>query len=312
METAMSRPKGWKPLSYTTLARICAKLVKGESRTTIAKECNIKAHTIGCMKRAMEKEGLKIASLARSITPEQDSAVLDMIRNTRMTNQEIAAAVGLSSTCVPRFRRRRYYQELAEAGEPVPLCECGDVFQHPQRCNYRQYRRSGRGLHEIDETEREEIRAKYRAGVSSQEVKKAHHLGPWAAQLLWQQMSSHDQRARKRNYVHPKVRRRRRAAATHHADGLLHRLRSCFPSHTDPLIREEAIQTMIVEILSGQVTEQKAIVSRSSYVRRAYAQTSDRRMLMSLDDTNLFDQIADESSLDPLEHLCRKVESDWS
>lgn len=296
----MPRPVGWKPLSYTMIAHICGRIIRGDQPVEIARDHRITKACLHKIKASLAATGVVVPSFLRMPSTEQKAAVTRLLQTTRMTNQEIRRAVGLTSTCMPRKRRFAYYRELEKEGKPVPRCECGDVFEHSHLCLFRGTRGTGRREGALDDADIRQILQDFRDGLRHIEIMERNSIGPYVLQRVKKRMTTRDRLQRKRNFVsqsrQEELRRQARAAG----DSLFRRIGACLTG-VDATIRDDVHQLIMVTLYDGRLAEEDAIRRKREFVTKAYAQADDRWQTTPLDgmgdELSLSERLADDAAL---------------
>lgn len=274
----MPRPTGWKPLSYTTIAQICGRLILGHDRRAIERECGATGATVGHLADVLLALGALTPTRRVQLTADQDETIWRLIKTTRMTNHQIRKVVGLTSSTAVRKRRVAHHSELRAKGLPVPLCECGDEFQHSHKC-----RVMSLCPKPILETDRADVLADLIAGANASDIAKRYDVGRKWVERLQRQLSK-SQRAKRVRAI--SMRRRAtglRAVASKRSADLYARLEAVVPRGLPAEVRSETIQEMALEILDGQVTESEAVQRLKAFTSGAYRQLGDPWQNISLD-----------------------------
>lgn len=298
----MPRQDGWRPLSYTVIAHICGRIIRGDLPGEIARDHRIDKVSLRSIKLSLAATGVVVPRFRCMPTAEKKAEIARLVRTTRMTNQEIRRAVGLPYTTMPRAHRFAYYRELEKEGRPVPRCDCGDVFEHTHLCPFRGLRGPGRRERELEDTDIRGIMQDLRDGLHHTEIMERHQIG---ARIVWRigrRMTKSDRSKRKRNRVSPKAREERQRQALEGGNSLFERLGIAI-NRVDPEIRDDVHQMMAIEVLDGRLTEKEAIKRLSQFVTKAYGQGVDRWRSVSLDsdgagdEMSLSERLADDTAL---------------
>lgn len=299
----MPRPTGWKPLSYTTIAKICGRLVLGDAPSTVAKAAGASRATVMHLKKILLAMGA--APNAQELPIETDRLIFELFRTTSLTDYGIAKKLGLRAKNLSPIRRRRsrYYEQLRSQGLTVPLCKCGSEFQHLHPCPYRQAgTRASVGSDDKGDAVKALIAGKPRA-----EIGKAFNYSMRSIEKFVRRLSPDQRKQRAANLKALRLQAVLSRKARKRSDGLFARLDTCLSRSLDPETRAETLQTMALDILSGAIAEEQAIKQLRSYTNRAYRNQGDPWRNVSIDaDYNglsLGDLLEDESALEAYEQL---------
>lgn len=310
----MPRPKGWKPLNYTTLATICGRLVRGDPYGDIVRDHGIQICTCRHLRSALEATGLEIKR-ATTLPEDLDSKINHLVRTTLMTNQQIRNHLALNGTHAVRARRRAYHKELRSAGLPVPRCKCGDDFQHEHRCGY--WRTKGlRPFCDIDEAERVEIQAAWMAGTPKKQLLVSYQVSQSTLVKIIAAVPARQRKKRRLNYVSATRQSHQREAARADAAGLFARLGEWLARNVPPEVAEDVRQSMLVDILAGKLTEAQAKSRKREFVAKAYSVENNPWKTVSLDEElddglSLAERLEDEEALAAFDELESYYESDF-
>lgn len=314
----MPRPSGWKPLSYTVIAHICGRIIRGDQPAEIARDHRIDKASLRTIKLSLAATGVDVPRFLCMPTAEKRAEVARLVRTTRMTNQEIRRAVGLPYTTMPRAYRFAYYRELEKEGRPIPRCDCGDVFEHTQLCPFRGLRGPGRREGELEDADVRGIMQDLRDGLHHTDIMERHQIG---ARIVWRigkRMTKTERSNRRRNRVSPKTRQERQRQASEGGKSIFERLGKAI-SRIDPAIRDDVHQMMAIEVLDGKLTEREAVKRLSEFVTKAYGQGIDRWRSLPLDgdgtgdELSLSERLADDAALAAFDEveLASADPADW-
>lgn len=291
----MPRPKGWKPLSYTVIAQICGQIVLGKRRAEIARTFGVQPHTVQHFKQTLVQMGAAAYHETEpKLSLETDAAIHDLIRSTRLTNFQIYKRLSLSCTEPVRRRRKTYHDELRLCGKPVPLCGCGDEFQHAHRCRFML-----RGPKPVKESDSDDVIAELVAGDRLEEVQRRYRLGQIVAAGLLKQLSRSQKNIRRRNIAARRAATKRRNELA--PEAVLGRIQAGVPATLPSEVRNEVIQVMAVDVLEGLLTIDDALGRVRSYTSKAYRSLGDWRNVSidaERDGLSLGDLIEDESAME--------------
>jgi transposase len=255
-------------LCAAEIADVCARLIIGESRRSIAKLHGISTATMIRMEDALRKRGVTIAPPPKRRVGTQQRALLDnLLRTTSKSNREIAAASGVSVGTVS-IARHRFNIELVQAGGELPRCDCGQYLHHPRLCWARQKQNmintGMRSLVTMDPEMRADVRRRLLGGEAMRAV--AEGVGLKRSQILsFVQTFTRDEREQRKAAFRVGAGRRRADALRRSitkpkatdptTDPLYARISAAVPRAIDGTLRDDMISQAYLEVLEGRIKE---------------------------------------------------------
>lgn len=257
-------------LNAAALADVCARLLNGESRTSITKRWGIGGTTMNSMTETLRRHGLKVeARPAPRFDANREDELHRLFRTTTRSNREISATTGIPLSTV-NGSRRRFNLEVVKSGEELPRCECGQYLHHARLCwaRHRQNMKNAgiASVRTLAPEVAEDVRRRLLRGETMRSIAERVSLKKEQIHSFLRTFTAEERQQRELAFRTSAGRRRARALARKiarpHAtnpssDPLYARISAAVPRGIDPALRDDMISQAYLEVLEGQLKEDR-------------------------------------------------------
>jgi transposase-like protein len=279
--------------SSTLVVEACARLVLGESMSSVSSKCGMSNNTVQRFRNALRAFGVELRE--RSGLPAETRATIQrLIEAGEASNRAIAREVGVSLSVVNGMRAAHLAAVVA-AGGSVPMCECGLPANHPRWCEARARPFVGHLNSEnwLTDEQRAELKQLLLAGEPRVLVARRFGIEPASVRHYITRMSDEERSERERNYQ-PGWWRRGTAAARKAKkgaiayqldirDSLYVRIASAIPRTIGRSLRDDVISDLYLAVLEGEVEEEAIEQHAGRFIGRGFGMWANRYGPLSLD-----------------------------